>query len=100
MRTWPVRSGAKASSGYRPAEHMALGANDDPFGTPSAIDRLLAYSTGADRHHLRLDPASLGFDAIGHFAFFNERFRDVLWPLASDWLQDRKLPALSLIRPG
>ncbi|WP_295683760.1 alpha/beta fold hydrolase [uncultured Nevskia sp.] len=76
---------------------LAVGANDDPFGTPSAVDRLLAYFTGADRHHLRLDAASLGFDAIGHFAFFNERFRDVLWPLASDWLEDQKVPTLPLI---
>jgi len=73
---------------------LALAANDDPFGTPSAVDRLLAYFKGADRHHLRLDPASLGFDAIGHFAFFNERFRDVLWPLASAWLQDQEIPTL------
>ena len=72
---------------------LALGLDDDPFGTPAAIDRLLAYFTGADRHHLRLEAAALGFDAIGHFAFFNERFRDVLWPLALDWLQHQKITA-------
>jgi predicted alpha/beta hydrolase len=73
---------------------LALGLDDDPFGTTAAIDRLLAYFTAADRHHQRLEAAALGFTQIGHFAFFHERFRDTLWPLARAWLQDQRITML------
>ena len=71
---------------------LAIGIDDDPFGTVPALDRLLDYYTGSDRHHLRLAPATFGQSAIGHFAFFHERFRDVLWPLALEWLQTGRPP--------
>jgi predicted alpha/beta hydrolase len=74
---------------------LALGIDDDPFGTVPAIDRLLGYYRNSERHHLRLAPAALGQEAIGHFAFFQQRFQDALWPIALDWLRDRKLPALA-----
>ena len=74
------------------ASILALGIDDDPFGTRPALDRLLAYFTGSERHHLRLTPAQIGQDRIGHFAFFHERFRDTLWPLASDWLRTGEPP--------
>ena len=65
---------------------LALSVTDDEFGTEAAIDRLLAYYTGSARTHLRLSPASMGLASIGHFAFFHERFRDTLWPIALGWL--------------
>ena len=65
---------------------LALSVTDDEFGTEAAIDRLLAYYTGSARAHLRLSPASMGLASIGHFAFFHERFRDTLWPIALGWL--------------
>ncbi len=65
---------------------LALGVDDDAFGTPTALNRLLNYYTGSERHHLRISPASVQQTAIGHFAFFNKRFRDSLWPIAIDWL--------------
>lgn len=71
---------------------LALGVEDDPFGTAPAIDRLLDYFISSDRHHLRLAPAAIGEATIGHFAFFHERFRETLWPIAADWLLSRKLP--------
>ena len=65
---------------------LALSVTDDEFGTEAAIDRLLAYYTGSAALHLRLSPASMGLASIGHFAFFHERFRDTLWPIALGWL--------------
>ncbi|CUI78474.1 alpha/beta fold hydrolase [Achromobacter xylosoxidans] len=65
---------------------LALSVTDDEFGTEAAVGRLLAYFTGSARTHLRLAPAALGLDGIGHFAFFHERFRDTLWPIALGWL--------------
>ena len=73
---------------------------DDEFGTEAAVGRLLAYFTGSARTHLRLAPASLGLEAIGHFAFFHERFRDTLWPIALGWLSrgERRLAGATPIR--
>ena len=69
------------------APTLALSLTDDPFGTPAAIDRLLAYFTGSPSTHLRLSPADVGTSAVGHFGFFHSRFQDSLWPVALDWLQ-------------
>jgi predicted alpha/beta hydrolase len=32
-------------------------------------------------------PHEAGASALGHFAFFRERFRDTLWREAVDWLE-------------
>lgn len=73
------------------AELLAISLADDPFGTPAAIRRLLGYFTGSRRHHVHLTPAAEGIDGIGHFAWFNERFRDSLWQESLLWLRDGKL---------
>lgn len=72
---------------------LALGIEDDPFGTVPAIDRLLDYYGHSERHHLRLAPTAIGQDDIGHFAFFHQRFRESLWPIALDWLHNQTLPS-------
>ncbi|WP_238878011.1 alpha/beta fold hydrolase [Achromobacter xylosoxidans] len=79
---------------------LALSVTDDEFGTEAAVGRLLAYFTGSARTHLRLTPAALGLDGIGHFAFFHERFRDTLWPIALGWLSrgERRLAGATPIR--
>jgi predicted alpha/beta hydrolase len=72
---------------------LALGIEDDPFGTAPAIDRLLDYYTHSERHHFRLAPSAIDQDKIGHFAFFHKKFQESLWPFAADWLIGRKLPS-------
>ncbi|MGV0818495.1 alpha/beta hydrolase family protein [Martelella sp. AMO21009] len=72
---------------------LAIGLEDDPHGTPAALDRLLAYFTSSHRHHWRIAPADIDVSSIGHFAFFHDRFRDSLWPLALDWLRAGEIPA-------
>lgn len=79
--------------GHVRAPILALGIDDDQFGTVPALDRLLDYYGGSDRHHLRLAPAAIGQAEIGHFAFFHERFRDALWPMALAWLRAGELPS-------
>lgn len=84
---------------------LAFGVEDDPYGTEAALDRLLRYYSASRRSHLRLSPRDVGLDAIGHFAFFHERFRDVLWPYALEWLRSAALPAglpgrLKIMPPG
>ncbi|KVN50982.1 alpha/beta hydrolase [Burkholderia stagnalis] len=75
------------------APMLAIGFDDDAFGTVAAIERLLGYYTGSDVTHLRIAPRDVGVDAIGHFAFFHSRFADTLWPLALHWLRHGALPA-------
>jgi len=71
---------------------LALGMDDDPYGTEAALDRLLRYYTASQRCHLRLTPHELGWEKIGHFAFFHEDCRDILWPYALEWLRHAALP--------
>lgn len=71
---------------------LALSVTDDPFGTAPAIERLLGYDRGTHPTHLRLAPAEAGVEAIGHFAFFHDRFRDSLWPIPLAWLTREALP--------
>ena len=68
------------------APMLAVSAEDDPFGTTAAINRLLDYYSGCDRQHLRLVPEQVDENGIGHFAFFHSRFKDSLWPIAFEWL--------------
>lgn len=68
------------------ASILALAAVDDPFATSAATQRLLSYYTGSQCTIQRLDPAAAGVASIGHFAYFHDRFRNTLWPLAVEWL--------------
>lgn len=72
---------------------LAVGLDDDPHGTPIAINRLLAYFSSSRRRHWQIAPADIGAQAIGHFAFFHDRFRESLWPLAAAWLHSGEIPA-------
>ena len=45
----------------------------------------------AQRRHLRIAPVDISVDEIGHFAFFHDRFRESLWPVALQWLQQGEL---------
>ena len=70
---------------------LALGIEDDPFGTPAALDRLLDYYVQSERHHVRIAPEAIAQKEIGHFAFFHDRFRDSLWPIAFRWLLQQEI---------
>lgn len=91
-------SGRRTASGPPPgfatakADILAISLTDDPFGTIPAIERLLSYFSASHRTHLRLAPADIGVEDIGHFAFFHSRFQPTLWPLAHAWLRDGALP--------
>lgn len=74
------------------APMLAISLADDPHGTNAAVERLLAYFGHSPRTHLHLAPADIGVAAIGHFAFFHDRFRAVLWPIARAFLDEGHLP--------
>ena len=71
---------------------LAVSCTDDPFATVAATERLLTYLSGAERHHLRLDPSLVGVPEIGHFAFFHARFQPSLWPFVPAFLREGTLP--------
>lgn len=76
---------------------LAIGLSDDPFGTPAALLRLLAYFKGSRRHFVKIAPSYAGVEAIGHFAYFHARFRDTLWQDALAWLVDGRLPRAEVL---
>lgn len=90
-RTW--QSGPPPSFAAMKADVLAISLTDDPFGTIPATERLLGYFGGSRRTHLRIAPADIGVDTIGHFGFFHSRFEATLWPTALAWLQTGRLPA-------
>lgn len=75
------------------AATLAISLTDDPFGTVAATERLLSYLQGAERWHLRIAPVDISAEQIGHFAFFQDRFRANLWPIALQWVKCGSLPA-------
>jgi predicted alpha/beta hydrolase len=66
----------------------AIGIDDDPWATPSAIDLLLSAFTGSRPERIQIDPRTFGSGPIGHFGFFRPQHRDTLWRDAADWLAD------------
>ena len=54
--------------------------------TPEAIRRGLSYYRGARRMKVVIEPAELGFDAVGHFGLFHDRHRDGFWAQTLAWL--------------
>ncbi|WP_339524582.1 alpha/beta hydrolase family protein [Pseudomonas sp. EL_65y_Pfl2_R96] len=81
-----------AKSGQLPfgnvtAQTLAISLSDDPYGTIAAIERLLDYFTGSTNTHLRIAPADIGEEEVGHFAFFRSAYQATLWPIALSWLQ-------------
>ena len=65
----------------------AYAITDDAFAPPSAVQRLLVLYPNARSEMRLVRPADVGARALGHFAFFRERFRDTLWREAVDWLE-------------
>ncbi|MGB7192982.1 MAG: alpha/beta fold hydrolase [Collimonas pratensis] len=67
---------------------LAYSISDDDFGTPAAVLRLLRHYRGSERTHVVVRPEQLALAAIGHFAFFHERFSSSLWLESLAWLND------------
>jgi predicted alpha/beta hydrolase len=59
---------------------------DDGYAPRAAVEALLAFYSSASRELLYVEPAQVGASSIGHFGFFQRRFRDSLWSEARRWL--------------
>ena len=65
---------------------LAIGATDDPWGTPAARDGIMRHYVNAPVETRWLDPQTAG-GPIGHLDFFRSRFRNTLWPEPIAWLK-------------
>lgn len=70
---------------------LAYGLTDDPYGTADAIKRWLNYCKNSPRAYVEISPQALQLPAIGHFAYFHDRFKDNLWPESLAWLAQGKV---------
>jgi predicted alpha/beta hydrolase len=62
------------------ARTLAVRFTDDPFATAEATERILGLYRNASVFRLVLSAADGDGRKIGHFGFFNSRFRATLWP--------------------
>jgi predicted alpha/beta hydrolase len=60
---------------------------DDPWGTPAAVESIASRFTGSvDRTIWRIRLSDAGVPRIGHHGFFRSECRNTLWPAAVRWL--------------
>lgn len=64
---------------------LAIGATDDPWGTPKAQEALLKYYVNAPIERRWITPEQAG-GTVGHLGFFRSANRERLWEPAIDWL--------------
>ena len=105
--THPATSRAAVLAGFAAvrARILAVSITDDEFGTLPAVQRTLAYYTGAQRQLVRLPPAALGLPALGHFSLFHARHAGDAWVAMRQFLRTgaNPWPALAvshLTSPG
>ncbi len=67
---------------------LALGMDDDSWGTSELIDNLVNNFTNADLERQQCSVKEAG-GKVGHFGFFRRRFEHTLWPIVSEWLFER-----------
>lgn len=67
---------------------LSVSTADDEYATPRAVERLLSWFESASSRHVSIDGKLAGPPGIGHFGFFHDRLREVLWPQSADWLLD------------
>lgn len=72
---------------------LAVGLEDDPWGTRRAVSHFLSYHTSAPIEQRWYSPADTGGQPIGHLGFFRSRFSQSLWPEMTEWLLDGVLPS-------
>ncbi|MGO4450998.1 alpha/beta fold hydrolase [Phyllobacterium sp. TAF24] len=71
---------------------LAVGITDDPWGTPKAVDHLLAHYANAPTTQLWLSPEQSTGGAVGHLGFFRKNHVATLWPPVIDWLLHETIP--------
>lgn len=79
------KDGAKGYAAFN-GRIRAYALADDSYAPRAAVQALLDFYPSASRELLFVPPVSVGASSIGHFGFFQRRFRDSLWSEARNWL--------------
>lgn len=79
---------------------LAVSVTDDEYGTPAAIARGLSYYSNAAIQQVRLSPATLGMEEVGHFDLFRERHRDGFWQASLAWIERGRNPWSTEAQPA
>jgi predicted alpha/beta hydrolase len=64
-----------------------IGFADDTYAPQPSMAAILALYANARVEHRHLAPRDLGVERVGHFGFFRERHREILWEPAAAWLE-------------
>ncbi len=59
---------------------------DDIYAPQSAVLHLMTFYSGAAKSGRRIQPSELGLRSIGHFGFFREQMKPLLWAETAEWL--------------
>ncbi|MCZ7561011.1 MAG: alpha/beta fold hydrolase [Burkholderiaceae bacterium] len=83
-----VEPGAREAYARARFDLLSLTFTDDTMMPQGNVDALHSHLRGVKRESRRLSPSDAG-GPIGHVGFFRRRYRDTLWPVAADWLDER-----------
>lgn len=59
---------------------------DDIYAPQAAVLHLMTFYTSAARSGRHIHPSELGLRSIGHFGFFREQMKPLLWAEVAEWL--------------
>jgi predicted alpha/beta hydrolase len=60
---------------------------DDIYAPPAAVEHLMSFYASAAKSGHHIVPSELGLRSIGHFGFFREKMKPLLWTEAAAWLK-------------
>lgn len=63
---------------------------DDGYAPKEAVEYLANCYVNAPKQGQHLRPGDLGVGSIGHFGFFQEKFKPLLWQETADWLKRQR----------
>jgi len=84
-----MHASARAAQVTVPA--LAIGASDDPWGSPAQIDELVSHLTGTTVERQTFTPADLGVRQIGHHGLLRRGTGERAWPTLIRWLTTGRL---------
>lgn len=67
---------------------LALSFPKDEYAPSVAVDWLAKQFVNADVDRRHIIPEDLGVSNIGHFGFFRSQFKDSLWNMTHDWIEN------------
>lgn len=82
-----MAAGSRAAAVRQPV--LAIGATDDPWGSPAQVDALTDNLVNAPVERKTYSPHELGVARIGHHGLLRRNTGEQAWPELLDWLTAR-----------